>query len=66
MKQAIIKDLSTNELREKIAEENSVLAKLKMGHSISPIENPMKIKDSRKKIAKLNTELVKRENEIKK
>lgn len=63
MKQSIIKDLTTNELQDKIAEEKSALAKLKMNHSISPIENPMKIRESRKAIARLNTELVKREIE---
>ena len=61
MKKDILKDFSKSELLEKIMEESSVLSKLKMGHSISPIENPLKIKELRRKLARLKTELVKRE-----
>lgn len=61
MKAAELKDLSTKDLREKLQEEKSVLTKLKLGHTVSPIENPMKIKSYRKAIAKLQTEIRKRE-----
>jgi len=61
MKKQILNDFSKSELLEKIKEDSSVLSKLKMGHSISPIENPMKIKELRRKLAQLKTELVKRE-----
>jgi large subunit ribosomal protein L29 len=61
MKQADIKQLSTNDLIEKVKEEKGVLAKLKLNHAVSPIENPAKITGSRKAVARLNTELRKRQ-----
>jgi len=48
MKQADIKQLSTSDLRDKVKDEKDVLAKLKLNHSVSPIENPAKITLSRK------------------
>ncbi|MCW3086399.1 MAG: ribosomal protein [Bacteroidetes bacterium] len=60
MKQADIKLLSTSDLAEKVKEEKGALAKLKLNHAVSPIENPAKITDSRKTVARLNTELRKR------
>jgi len=61
MKQADINQLSTSDLAEKVKDEKGVLAKLKLNHAVSPIENPAKITDSRKTVARLNTELRKRQ-----
>ena len=61
MKQSIIKETATAELRDKVAEETALLAKLKLNHAVSPIENPLKIKVTRKNVARLLTELSKRE-----
>jgi large subunit ribosomal protein L29 len=52
--------LSTAELQEKVREEKSVLTKLKLNHTVAPIENPIKIRDTRKTVARLATELTKR------
>jgi large subunit ribosomal protein L29 len=52
--------LSTLELQAKVKEEKASFVKLKLNHAISPIENPIKIRDSRKVIARLSTELTKR------
>ncbi len=60
MKQNIVKDLTTEEIRDRITEEQNNYVKLRMNHTVSPIENPMKIKTSRRLIARLKTELVKR------
>jgi large subunit ribosomal protein L29 len=57
MKSTEIKDLSVNELREKIISEKETLRKMKFAHQVSAIENPMKIRETRKLIARLNTEL---------
>ena len=54
--------LSTVELQAKMKEEKASFIKLKLNHAISPIENPIKIRDSRKGIARLSTELTKRNN----
>lgn len=60
MKQSIVKDLTTDEVRTKIGEERTSYTKMKMAHAVSPIENPMKIRASRRAIARLMTELRKR------
>ena len=49
--------LSIEELNEKLKAEQDNLGKLNFAHAISPIENPMKIRQSRKLIARLQTEL---------
>ncbi len=52
-----IKELSKEQLNEQISQERERLLRLKFAHAISPIENPMRIRASRKEIAKLLTEL---------
>ena len=66
MKQSEIKELTTEELVEKIAVENAALTKLKMMHVVSPLENPMQIRDARRTVARLKSEEARRaNNEIK-
>lgn len=60
MKQDIVRDLTNDEVRDRIAEERANYARLKMSHAVSPIENPMKIRASRRLIARLETEYKKR------
>lgn len=55
MKSAEIKELSLNELQERIEAEKAQLAKLKVQHAVSPIENPSIIKKSRRDIARMLT-----------
>jgi len=65
MKQEVISQLSTAELKERLEEEIKHLSKLKMNHAVSPLENPNVISQTRKIIARILTELRKREiNEI--
>jgi len=61
MKSTEIKDLSINDLQEKIAEMELMQQKVVITHSISPLENPLQIRWSRRDIARLKTELRKRE-----
>jgi large subunit ribosomal protein L29 len=61
MKQEVVRELSTNEIRERLEEEKKQLTKLKLNHAVSPLENPNKIKAYRKTIARLVTELRKRQ-----
>jgi len=63
MKQNVINEMSTGELHERLDEERKQLRKLKMNHAVSPLENPMKIKDYRRTVARIKTELRKRELE---
>ena len=55
MKSAEIKDMSIQDLTERIAAEKANLAQLKVQHAVSPIENPSVIKKSRRDIARLLT-----------
>jgi large subunit ribosomal protein L29 len=61
MKSSEIKELSNQELLEHIDNEKTSLVRMKLNHAISPLENPQKIKESRKTIARLMTEKRKRE-----
>jgi len=61
MKQQVVSELSTPELKERLVEEQLLMNRLNMNHAISPIENPNKIKEQRKTIARLKTEIRKRE-----
>ncbi len=63
MEQEVIKELSTPELIERLEEESKQLVKLRLNHAVSPLENPNKIKAYRKTIARIKTELRKRELE---
>ncbi len=57
MKQSIVKELTTDEIREKVKEERAHYVKIKMAHAVSPLDNPLKIRSSRKAIARMATEL---------
>ena len=57
MKNSEIKGLSLDELKNKLGSEQETFDKLKFAHAITPIENPMRLKETRKLIARLNTEI---------
>jgi large subunit ribosomal protein L29 len=63
MEQEVIRELSTAELKERLEDESKQLVKLRLNHAVSPLENPNKIKAYRKTIARIKTELRKRELE---
>ena len=65
MKQEVIKELSTEELVERLDAEKTRINKMKLHHAVSPIENPQKIKETRKGIARILTELRNREMQAK-
>jgi len=60
MKREVITELTTKEIEERIDAEKTVLNKLRMNHAISPLDNPMKIKLTRKNIARMKSEMRKR------
>lgn len=65
MKNSELRGLNLDELRNKLSVEKEAYSKLKFAHSITPIENPMKIKETRKLVARLETEIrVKELNEV--
>ena len=56
-----LKDLNETELQARIQEDQQRLKKLEFAHTISPLENPMSIRDLRKDIARLQTALKSRQ-----
>ena len=52
-----IKDLPETDLKAKIQEDELRLKKLEFAHAITPLENPMSIRDLRKDLARLKTAL---------
>jgi large subunit ribosomal protein L29 len=57
MKKEDLKGLTVEQLRTELSAEQNQLLKLQFAHAVSPIENPMRIRESRKRVARLNTEL---------
>lgn len=57
MKQAEIKNLSVEDIKAKLVELRATYNKTKLAHQISPVENPIQIRDLRRTIARLETEL---------
>ncbi len=61
MKQSEIKEASNAELQEQLSESRKAYSDLKMAHAISPLENPIQLRAQRRAIARIETELTKRE-----
>lgn len=57
MKSSEVRNLSVEEIKNALTEEKNGLFNLKFAHAISPLENPMQIKEKRRLIARLETEL---------
>ena len=56
-----LKEMSEAELKSKIEEDELRIKKLKFAHAVSPLENPMNIRGVRKDLARLKTELRKKQ-----
>ncbi len=61
MTKAEIKELSTQDLRDRLEQMEQEYLQLKVNHSVSPVDNPAKITADRKMIARVKTELRQRE-----
>jgi large subunit ribosomal protein L29 len=57
MKASELKELTIKELEERIENEKNLLIKQKLNHEVSPLDNPQKIKMTRRNIARLMTVL---------
>jgi large subunit ribosomal protein L29 len=60
MKQSEIKEASTAELQERLVDSKKVFSELKMAHAITPLENPIQLRNHRRVVARIATELNKR------
>jgi large subunit ribosomal protein L29 len=65
MKNSEIRELTTKELVEKIEDEKALLVKMKLNHTISPLDNTNKLGEAKRLVARLKTEIRKRELENK-
>ena len=62
MKAQILTDMPENELQDLLISEKEKLIRMRMSHSVSPLENPLQIKFAKKAIARIMTEISKRRN----
>jgi large subunit ribosomal protein L29 len=62
MKNKDIISLTEQELIERVKEAQAALNKQTLNHTISPVENPSTIRNNRRTIARMLTELSKRKN----
>ena len=60
MKASEINELTVKEIEERIDNEKNFLIKQKLNHAISPLDNPLKIRETKKTIARLETILRKK------
>ena len=63
MKQGVIIEMTTEELVSKLSKERATLAKLNLAHAVSPLENPAIIRETKKTVARILTEVRRRELE---
>ena len=63
MKQSEVKEFSVAELKEELDKSRKTYSDLKMAHTVSPLENPIQLRGVRRDIARLATELTKREQQ---
>ena len=61
MKMNELKELSAKDLAEKLENAVAAYSQMKISHNTTPLENPSKIKNARRDIARMKTELRQRE-----
>jgi len=62
MKNSEIRDLSVEDLKEKLEGLKKQYTDLKITHTVSPLENPLELRAIRKTVARIATELTKRQS----
>ncbi len=61
MEQSVINELKTEELFERLEDEKASLTKLSINHAVSQLESPIVLRQKRRTVARLKTEITKRE-----
>jgi large subunit ribosomal protein L29 len=61
MKANEVREMSSKDILERIATEKEELVKMKINHTVSPLDNPMLIKKSRRNVARLLTILAQKD-----
>ena len=62
-KQEAIREISTADLNDRLDQAREQLVKMRLNHTVSPLDNPNQIRETRKNIARYLTELRRRELE---
>ncbi len=57
MNSSEIRELAIKELEERLDSEENMMVRMRMNHAVSPLDNPNKIVETRKNIARLKTEM---------
>ncbi len=57
MKKEEIKEMTTADLKERLAEMEKDYRQMEINHSVSPLDNPAQITHDRRMIARVKTEL---------
>ena len=65
MKKEEIREMSTDDLRERLQQMEKDYLQLRINHSVTPLDNPAQITTDRRMIARVKTELRRRELNIK-
>jgi len=63
MKPKEIRDLTSEEIRQRIADEKKAVQQLRFQHAVAELENPAVLRRKRREIARLNTILAERAGE---
>jgi len=63
MKATELRELTVKEILEQLENEKSFLAKQRLNHAVSPLDNPLKLQEARRNVARLMTVL--REKQLK-
>ena len=63
MKSSEIRELSEVELKERLESKENMMVRMRLNHAVSPLDNPNKIVETRKDIARLKTEVTVRQNQ---
>ncbi len=63
MKKSEIKELDLAGLQDQLAAFAKEYSDLKMAHAITPLENPMQLRTLRRTVARIASELTKRDNQ---
>jgi len=65
MKTSEIREMSIKEIEERIENEKNFLFRQNLNHAITPLDNPLKLRESRRNVARLNTLLNQKKSELK-
>jgi len=57
MKNSDLTALSLTDLQERLRDEKANLHKMRFNHTVSPVENPMRIRQRRREVARMMTEI---------